>query len=26
MTKRSYTWEKAPGDDKKDARPTTEPQ
>ena len=25
-TKRSYTWEKAPGDDKKDARPTTEPQ
>jgi dipeptidyl aminopeptidase/acylaminoacyl peptidase len=25
-TKRAYTWEKAPGDEKKDARPTTEPQ
>jgi dipeptidyl aminopeptidase/acylaminoacyl peptidase len=25
-TARSFTWEKAPGDDKKDARPTTEPQ
>jgi dipeptidyl aminopeptidase/acylaminoacyl peptidase len=25
-TKRSFTWEKAPGEEKKDARPTTEPQ
>ena len=25
-TKRSFTWEKAPGEEKKDTRPTTEPQ
>jgi len=25
-TKRTYTWEKAPGDEKTSARPTTEPQ
>jgi dipeptidyl aminopeptidase/acylaminoacyl peptidase len=25
-TKRTFTWENAPGEDKKDARPTTEPQ